>query len=175
MIVAFVHPKAHVEGSKLGAGTHVWQFASIVGGAVLGNDCSVAPHAMLDGCRFGDRVRVGPSVSMGPGFVVGDDCFIGPSVTFCNDMWPRADKHGFDVEPMRSGEFVTIRVGNGVCIGANAVILPGVTIGDGAVIAAGAVCGKDVPARHLFKRDGKIVEITPAWTKCRRMRRAKEA
>lgn len=37
-----------------------------------------------------------------------------------------------------------IRIGNDVWIGAYAVILPGVTIGDGAVIAAGAVVTKDV-------------------------------
>nr|WP_281276226.1 DapH/DapD/GlmU-related protein [Flexivirga caeni] len=34
-------------------------------------------------------------------------------------------------------------------IGANATILPGVTIGDGAVVAAGAVVTKDVPARTV--------------------------
>lgn len=37
-----------------------------------------------------------------------------------------------------------VRIGNDVWIGANAVILPGVTVGDGAVIAAGAVVTKDV-------------------------------
>ena len=39
-----------------------------------------------------------------------------------------------------------IIVGNGVWIGAEAIICPGVTIGDGAVVAAGAVVTKDVPA-----------------------------
>ncbi len=38
-----------------------------------------------------------------------------------------------------------ISIGNNVWIGANAVILPGVTISDGAIIAAGAVVTKDVP------------------------------
>lgn len=48
-----------------------------------------------------------------------------------------------DVEEVRQGELVEI--GNDVWIGANAVILPGVKIGDGAVIGAGAVVTKDVP------------------------------
>lgn len=39
-----------------------------------------------------------------------------------------------------------IKVGNHVFIGANATILPGVTIGDGAVIGAGSVVTHDVPA-----------------------------
>ena len=39
-----------------------------------------------------------------------------------------------------------VRIGHDVWIGANAVILPGVTIGDGSVIGAGAVVTRDVPA-----------------------------
>jgi UDP-2-acetamido-3-amino-2,3-dideoxy-glucuronate N-acetyltransferase len=165
----FVHRKAHVQDATLGEGCMIWQFASVTRGAVLGRECSVAPGAMLDGCRFGDRCRIGPSVSMGPGFVVGDDVFIGPSVTLCNDAWPSADKDGFDAEAMRSGAFVTIRVGDRAIIGANAVILPGVTIGDDAVVAAGATCNRNVPAAHLFKRDGTICPIGP---KPKRMREA---
>ena len=38
-----------------------------------------------------------------------------------------------------------IHIGKNVWIGANAMVLPGVTIGDGAVIAAGAIVTKDVP------------------------------
>jgi len=171
---SFVHKKAHVQDATLGEGCLIWQFASVTRGVVLGRECSVAPGAMLDGCRFGDRCRIGPSVSMGPGFQVGDDVFIGPSVTLCNDAWPSAGKDGFDAEALRSGEFVTIRVGDRAIIGANAVLLPGVTIGADAVVAAGAVCGRDVPDGHLFMRDGSIVPVQPAMRK-RRMRRAKSA
>jgi maltose O-acetyltransferase len=42
-----------------------------------------------------------------------------------------------------------IRLGNGVFVGARALILPGVTIGDGAIIAAGSVVTKDVPDRTM--------------------------
>lgn len=167
---AFVHPKAHVEDSKIGPRTKVWQFASVTRGAVLGADCSVAPGAMLDGCRFGDRCCIGPSVSMGPGFKVGGDCFIGPSVTFANDAWPTADKTGFDAEAYRRGALWAVIMEDGASIGANAVILPGVRIGAGAVIAAGAVCGVNVPAGHLFARDGRLVTL--AGRTRRRMRAA---
>lgn len=42
-------------------------------------------------------------------------------------------------------EYSTVRINNDVWIGANALILDGVTIGNGAVVAAGAVVTKDVP------------------------------
>jgi acetyltransferase-like isoleucine patch superfamily enzyme len=51
--------------------------------------------------------------------------------------------HEYLVEEYRLGE---VRIGDGVLIGANSTILPGVTIGDGAVIAAGTVVHKDVAA-----------------------------
>lgn len=47
------------------------------------------------------------------------------------------------VRPLKTAP---IRIGNGVWIGAEAYVGPGVTIGDGAVIAARAVVVKDVPA-----------------------------
>lgn len=43
-------------------------------------------------------------------------------------------------------EFAQIKIGNDVWIGARAIILDGVTIGDGAIVGAGAVVTKDVPA-----------------------------
>lgn len=39
-----------------------------------------------------------------------------------------------------------VEIGADVWIGANCVVLPGVTIGDGAVVAAGSIVTKDVPA-----------------------------
>lgn len=42
-----------------------------------------------------------------------------------------------------------IEISDGVWIGARAIILPGVKLGEGAVVAAGAVVTKDVPAWHV--------------------------
>ena len=169
---AFIHPKAHVQGARVGARTKIWQFASVTAGTVIGEDCSIWPHALLDGPAIGDRCKIASSVAMGPGFQVGNDVFIGPSVTFCNDLWPRTDATGWDVSKLRDGSCVAVIVESGASIGAGAVILPGVRIGAGAMIAAGAVCGIDVPSGCLFRRDGRVVEIDPKWIE-RRMRAAR--
>lgn len=165
---AYVHPKAHVDGATLGAGTRVWQFASVIRGARLGADCTVAAAATLDGCSLGDRVIVCPGVFCVPGVLVGDDVFIGPNVTFCNDAWPAVGKDGFDLKRLQQGEW-TIILKDGAAIGANAVVLPGVVIGEGAMVAAGAVVRADVPANQLLKRDGSLSEITAAM-RANRMR-----
>ena len=49
-----------------------------------------------------------------------------------------------------------VHIGDNVWLGANAVVLKGVTIGDNAVIAANSVVSKDVPPNTLYreKREG---------------------
>jgi acetyltransferase-like isoleucine patch superfamily enzyme len=169
---AFIHPKAHVEGSHIGPGTRIWQFASVIRGTRLGSDCNVASGATLDGPWIGDRCIISQNVAMGPGFFISDDVFIGPNVTICNDRWPHTDKTGFDDKLLRDSEFVAVFIKAGASIGANAVVLPGVVIGRKAMIAAGAVVTKNVPDNHLLHRNGDTIEIKPEWRE-RRMREAR--
>jgi len=146
---AFVHPLAFVEGVSVGARTRIWQYASVIRGAVIGEDVNIASGACIDGSAVGDRTKIGHNLAMGPGFVVGKDCFIGPNCTFANDAWPRAHMTGFD--PARYEGRPAIIVEDGASIGAGSVILPGVRIGAGAMIAAGSVVTRDVALRHLWR------------------------
>lgn len=52
----------------------------------------------------------------------------------------------------------TTRIGNGVWIGAGAIVLPGVSIGDGSVIGAGEVVSQDVP-NNVIVKDGIFTPI----------------
>jgi len=76
---------------------------------------------------------------------IGDNVMFGPNVTLTTAS------HPLDIKHRNAGvEFAKpITIGNNVWVGANAVVLPGVTIGDGAVLAAGAVVARDVPANTL--------------------------
>ena len=73
---------------------------------------------------------------------IGDHVMIGPNVTIATAG------HPIDPEVRRKGaQFnIPVVIGNNVWIGANCVILPGVTIGDNVVIGAGSVVTKDIPA-----------------------------
>lgn len=169
---AFIHPKAHVEDSIIGAGSKVWQFASVIRGTVLGRDCSVGAGACLDGPIFGDRCIVSPFVDIGPGFLIANDVFIGPSVVLCNDAWPRVEKTGWDAEMLKDGRCVAVIIEDGASLGAHAVVMPGVRIGARAMVAANATVTHDVPADHLWTRDGQAIPINSGWTK-KRMRGAR--
>lgn len=99
------------------------------------------------GCRFQDQ----------GGIHIGDNALIGHNVVLAT--------LNHEENPEKRGNLIPspIRIGNDVWIGSNAVILPGVTIGDGAIVAAGAVVTRDVekntvvagvPARYI--RDVKM-------------------
>lgn len=170
---SLIHHLAHVDHTvRLGRGTRIWQFASLTRGVVMGEECSVSPFAMLDGSQYGDRVIVSAGFAAGAGFKVGSDVFIGPSVTLCNDMWPGADKRGYDAKALRSGERFAVIVEDGVTLGAGCVVLPGVRIGEGAIIAAGAVVDHDVPPNTVFRLNGYTGLRPDDWRE-RRMRWAK--
>ena len=157
--MAYIHPKAHTDDSvSIGPGTKIWQFASVIRGAKVGADCSIATGCCIDGSVIGDRCVIAHNLAMGPGFLIGDDVFIGPNVTFCNDAWPRASKHGFDARKFNSFQWAVI-VEKGASIGAGAVILPGVRIGARAMIGANSVVTRDVEPDTLWMMNGETQEI----------------
>ena len=165
----FIHPQAQVDDSaKIGTGTKVWQFASVIRGAVLGKNCTIASCAIVDGAVLGDGCTVGHGASVHPGVKAGNCVFFGPGAVCCNDMWPEVSKEGFDLARLLAGEFCIV-IGDGSTIGAGAVILPGVRIGSGAFVAAGAVVDRGVPDGFLWRRNGEM-EPMPTGTRERRMR-----
>ena len=96
---------------------------------------------------YGLNIRVGKNVFINSGccfqdqggIEIGDKVLIGQQVVIATI------NHDSKAENRANMLADSVKIGNGVWIGAHATILPGVTIGDGAVIAAGAVVTKDVP------------------------------
>lgn len=72
---------------------------------------------------------------------IGADTFIGPNCGLYTAVHPTNAK-----DRVAGKEWARpITIGNGVWLGGNVVVLPGVTIGDRAVIGAGSVVTKDIP------------------------------
>jgi acetyltransferase-like isoleucine patch superfamily enzyme len=80
-------------------------------------------------------VKIGNNVNLAQGITV---TALNHNFT---DSAKRIDEQGVSTNP--------VTVGDDIWIGANAVILPGVNIGNHSVVAAGAVVTKDVPAHSL--------------------------
>ena len=71
---------------------------------------------------------------------IGKECLFGPNVTLCTTGHPISPAHRLD--GMYS---FPIKIGDRCWIGANSIIMPGVTIGNNSVIGAGSVVTKDIP------------------------------
>ena len=137
-----IHPSSDVQSKQIGEGTRVWQYVVILPGAVIGRDGNICSHCFIENkVVVGDRVTVKCGVQLWDGVTLEDDVFVGPNATFTNDREPRSRN--------ASATLLPTLVKKGASIGANATILPGLTIGEGAMVGAGAVVTKDVPPRTL--------------------------
>src|SRR5262249_35715165 len=145
----FIHPRALCESEEVGGGTRIWAFAHVMKGAVVGCDCNIGDHAFIEaGARIGDRVTIKNQAMVWKGIEIEDDVFVGPGVSFTNDMFPRSPRMLLPAVSARYREqtqwLVRTRVEHGASIGAQSVILPGLTIGAYATVGAGAVVTADV-------------------------------
>ena len=140
----YVHPQGLCESRDVGPGTRVWAFAHVLPGASVGADCNICDHVFIENdVLIGDRVTIKSGVQVWDGVRLEDDVFVGPNATFTNDRYPRSKVH--------PPEFLKTIVRRGASIGANATILPGITIGERALVAAGSVVTHDVSARVLVR------------------------
>ncbi len=139
-----IHPLSDVQSKNIGEGTNIWQFCVVLEGARIGKNCNICSNCFIENdVVIGDNVTVKNGVSLYDGMRIEDDVFIGPNATFCNDKYPKSKNKDFKLEP--------IIIKKGASIGANATILPGVTIGENALIGAGAIVTKDVHASNTVK------------------------
>ncbi|PUU71914.1 acetyltransferase [Flavobacterium sp. WLB] len=107
--------------------------------------------------NYGKHISIGKNVFINfdctflalGGITIEDDVLIGPKVSFITES------HPLDPEQRKGLIGKPIHIKKNAWIGANATILPGVTIGENAIVAAGAVVSKDVP-------DNTIVGGIPA-------------
>lgn len=142
MTAFFAHPNAIVESSNIGKDTRIWAFVHILPGAVIGEDCNLCDQVFVENdVVVGDRVTIKSGVQLWDGVRLENDVFVGPNVTFSNDRFPRSKQY--------PDEFLRTVVERGASIGANATILPGVTVGQNAMVGAGAVVTKNVPPNSI--------------------------
>ncbi len=101
-----------------------------VGDVIIGDNTRIGLHTTVIG-----PVEIGSNVNLAQGIVV---TALNHNFTDCTK---RIDEQGVST--------AKVTIGNDVWIGANATVLPGVTIGNHCVVAAGAVVTKDVPPYSL--------------------------
>jgi acetyltransferase-like isoleucine patch superfamily enzyme len=101
--------------------------------------------------NFGQHIKIGKNVFINHdcsfldlgGITIEDDVQIGPKVSLITE------NHPLHPSTRKSLDLKSILIKRNAWIGAGAIILPGVTLGENAVVAAGAVVNKDVHANTV--------------------------
>lgn len=102
-----------------------------------GNDISIGEGSYINqDCYFNNFAKIS----------IGKNCFFAPNVSLITPS------HEIGSSDKRAGKFYSqeIKINDGVWVGANTTILPGVTIGNGCVIAAGSIVNKDCAPNGLY-------------------------
>ena len=87
------------------------------------------------GCKFVDDGDI----------FIGDDCMIGPGCVLATSIHPISPRlRKYKIQRNKS-----IRLGSNVWLGAGAIVMPGITIGDNSIVGAGSVVTKDVEANTI--------------------------
>ena len=140
-----VHSTAIVDdGAQIGAGTSIWHWVHVCGGAKIGKYCSLGQNVFIGNkVLIGNNVKIQNNVSVYDNVTLQDDVFCGPSMVFTNVYNPRSSVS-------RKNEYRDTLVKVGATLGANSTIVCGVTIGEYAFVGAGAVINQDVPDYALM-------------------------
>lgn len=134
----FIHPLSDVLSENIGEDTRIWQFSVVLKNARIGSNCNVCAHTLIENdVLIGNDVTIKSGVYIWDGITIEDNVFVGPCVAFTNDLHPRSKSF--------PEEFKKTLVKKGASIGANATILPGVTLGRNCMVGAGSVVTKSVP------------------------------
>lgn len=145
-----------------------WVRASLLGVRLTARS-KISPFAQITGVQAIGDATIGRAVTLGVGTYVGHDsliqcaevgsyCSIGPKVIIGPtehrlDYWTTSPYECLAAHQdplLTEKQSVAPKIGCGVWVGAGAVILQGVVIGDRAVVAAGAVVNKDVPPLEVW-------------------------
>lgn len=175
----FVANDAFVEeGVTLGLGTRVWGLAQIRVNATLGRNCIVGRGAYIgSGVSVGDNCKIQNDALIYEPAILADGVFVGPGAVLTNDLFPRAINPDRTLKSPSDWNPVGVMVGEGASIGARAVCVAPVHIGEWSMVAAGAVVTRDVrpfslvrgvPARHVawVGRAGKPLVLDEGIYRC---------
>ncbi len=142
-------------------------FHAIADDVKMGRDVRLSKFINLYGCEIGDETKIGAFVEIQKNASVGRRCkisshsficegvhiedsvFVGHSVTFINDLYPRATAADGGLQTEADWKVERTVVKQGASIGSGATILARVTIGENAIVGAGSVVTRDVPANAI--------------------------
>lgn len=129
-------------GARIGAGAVIGDQAHVRERAVVGEDTVVGRGCAIDNdVCVGARVRIQTGCYITAFSAIDDDVFVAPGVTTTNDDTMGRHGPGYPLPGAR--------LRRACRVGAGAILLPGIEVGEEAFVAAGSVVTRDVAARAV--------------------------
>jgi hypothetical protein len=129
---------------EIGTSNLIADFASIRENVTIGNLNIIGRGTCIENfTKIGNRNKIETNVYLSAYTTISDYCFIAPCVCTSNDNYVGRD-------PERFKHFKGITMETGARIGANATILPGITLHRDCLIAAGSIVTKNVPEKQVW-------------------------
>lgn len=122
----------------------------------IGSRTKIGTNVVIDGSTsIGAKVSIQTGVYICTYSTVEDGVFLGPCCVFTNDKYV----------VQKPFKLIGPTVKKGASIGANALLFPGVTVGEGSVVGSQAMVNSDVPARTIFAGipAKKIRDVPDEW------------
>lgn len=147
-----IAPNADIdERARVAESARVWHLAQVREDAVVGENCIIGRGAYVDaGVLLGDNCKIQNNALVYAPAVLEDGVFVGPAAVFTNETFPRAINPDGTLKAASDWESVGVTVRRGAAVGARAVVLGGVEVGEWALVAAGSVVTRDVPPHALM-------------------------
>lgn len=146
-----IKPSADVASSaQVAPSARVWHLAQVRENARIGEETIIGRGAYIgEGVRVGARCKIQNYALVYEPAHLEDGVFVGPAAVLTNDTFPRAVNPDGTSKSAHDWEPVGVTLKRGSSVGARAVCVAPVTIGEWATVAAGSVVTRDVPAYAL--------------------------
>jgi acetyltransferase-like isoleucine patch superfamily enzyme len=137
-------------GNKIGNNFQTGNKANIREQNEIGDDVSIGTLSVVEHhVKIGDGVRIHTQVFVPEFTVLEKLCWLGPNAVLTNAKYPKS--------PSAKTTLNGPHIKQSAIIGANATLLPGVTVGEDAIVGAGSVVTKDIPARCVVAGNPAVI------------------
>jgi UDP-2-acetamido-3-amino-2,3-dideoxy-glucuronate N-acetyltransferase len=143
----FIHPTAEIDSTaRIGQNSKIWSYSQVCRGSQLGENVVVGRNVYIGvGVQIGSFSKIQNNALIYEPAIVEEGVFIGPGAILTNDTYPRAINPDGIQRGSTDWNIVGVKVKRGASVGAGAVCIAPLEIGEWALIAAGSTVTRNVP------------------------------
>lgn len=155
-----IDPTAEIHDSvTVPESTLVWGYTQIRENVSIGENCIIGRNVYIGpGVVIGNNCKIQNNALIYEPAVLEDGVFIGPGVVLTNDRHPRAIKRDGSLKGSSDWELVGVLIRQGASVGANAVCVAPVEIGEWSLIAANSVLTRNALSETIYAGNPAIAK-----------------